>query len=534
MKGLAYAMLANVPPIYGIYMAFFPVPIYVLLGTSRHISMGSFAVITLMAGKVVIMYQSQMPGKSVPEHMTPNSSASLLEDIRGDPTVQVASVVALTILLWALQMGSVAVFLSDILVSGFTTGAAVHVATSQLKHVFGLAVPRHDGPGKILRTYRDLIPMLVKSNVVSLIISGVNIFVLIVNNDYLKPYLAKKCIFPVPIELICVTIGTLLSYTTEMNKNYNVSVVGYLPNGLPAAQVPPVWLMQDMNFLIQCFIIAIVSYAISISLAKLFARRGGYEIAPNQELLAQAVLAAIILVALRGLFRQVSDLRRAWQVNKLDAFVWLATFLSAVIIDIDFALGIGFAASVFTLILRNQRPKAYLLGHIPETGIYVDIRRYSLAKEEEGIKILRYEAGLNFANRETFMQLVFQLTHLEPAKWKKIVAKYQKNLAAQRGKKAEKVKKGKKGKKGNAELVMQTNGSSEPSATATMEEKMEPQLPFRNLIFDMTGVTAVDASGVITLTRIFTDYTSIGVNVYFVGATGKLTELQNDLEGEQF
>ena len=57
----------------------------------------------------------------------------------------------LQILLWALKMGNVSVFLSDILVSGFTTGAAVHVATSQLKHVFGLPVPRHDGPGKILR-----------------------------------------------------------------------------------------------------------------------------------------------------------------------------------------------------------------------------------------------------------------------------------------------------------------------------------------------------------------------------------------------
>ena len=92
----------------------------------------------------------------------------------------------------------------------------------------------------------------------------------------------------------------------------------------------------------------------------------------------QAVLAGIILVALRGMFHQISDLKKAWRVSKLDAFVWVMTFLSVTLIDIDYGLAIGVASSLFTLIWRNQRAYACILGQIPDSGIYVDVRRFYL------------------------------------------------------------------------------------------------------------------------------------------------------------
>ncbi|CAG0894714.1 unnamed protein product [Darwinula stevensoni] len=496
-QGLAYALLANLPPIYGIYMAFFPVPIYVLMGTSRHISMGSFAVVTLMTGKVVEVYKDKLDGMQS-EQSLQNSTALSTDDTDIHRAILVASAVSLTvglfqILMGVVQMGRLTVFLSDTLVSAFTTGAAVHVATSQVQHVFGLPLPKHYGPTKLIQTYRDFFPMIVSSNVAALIVSGVTMLVLVLNNDFLKSHLAKMCRFPVPIELICVVIGTGVSYAANLHGNYDLATVGDLPTGLPHPEVPPVWLMREVDFTIQCLVIAIVSYATSISLAKLFARKANYHVCPNQELLAQGagnafgaafgcppfaaslarslvqesvggktqvaslvscallvfilfflaplfealpkcVLAGIILVALRGMFLQVKDLKTAWRVSKLDAFVWVSTFLAVTLIDIDYGLAIGVAASLFSLIWRCQRAYACVLGHIPDMGIYVDVCRFGLAIEEKGIKILHYGAGIHFANRETFQQQVYKLSHLDPEKWRKDTEKRHKSMAARRRK----------------------------------------------------------------------------------------------------
>ncbi|CAG0883708.1 unnamed protein product [Darwinula stevensoni] len=376
-----------------------------------------------------------------------------------------------------LRLGSLTVFLSDTLVSAFTTGAAVHVATSQIRHVFGLLLPRHDGPLKIVLTYRDFFPMIMKSNMAAVVMSFITMFVLVCNNDYLKPCLAKSCRFPVPIELICVVIGTVASYGAEMDRTYNLSTVGYLPTGLPGPRLPPLWLMGEVDFMIQCLVIAIVSYSTSISLAKLFARKAGYQIFPNQELLAT-----------------IADLKKAWRVSKLDAFVWVMTFLSVTLIDIDYGLAIGVASSLFTLIWRNQRAYACVLGHIPNSGIYVDIRRFYLAKEEEDIKILHYGAGIHFGNREAFKLQVYKLTQLEPEKWEKEIEK----------------KKKQKGK-------MVTEGDSCSESKAAPEEVVIRRLPFRHLILDLTGVSFIDASGISTLVHLITEYQNIGVQTYFTG-----------------
>ncbi|CAG0886428.1 unnamed protein product [Darwinula stevensoni] len=560
-QGMAYAMLANIPPVYGIYMAFFPVLTYVIMGTSRHASMGSFAVVCLMTGKVVGLYQHKLDELD-PEYLKLNATSSAMDDVNVHHAVQIAAAVGLTvgffqILMGIVQMGNLTVFLSDTL------------------------------------TYIDFFPMIMRSNAAALIVAGITMFALALNNDLLKPCLAKKCPFPVPIELICVVIGTAASYGVDLHHNYNITTVGYLPTGLPSPEVPPLWLMGEVDFMIQCLVIAIVGYATSISMAKLLARKAGYRVDPNQDLLAQgvgnafgamfgcppfaaslsrsliqhnvggktqvanvvscallliillflaplfttlpkAVLAGIILVSLKGMFYQVADLKKAWRVSKLDAFVWVMTFLSVILIDIDYGLAIGVASSLLTLIWRNQRAYACILGQISDTGIYVDVRRFDLAKEEEGIKILHYGAGIHFGNREAFKQQLFKLTQLEPQKWEKRIVKHHKDVAKRRKNRRKLQIKasvfllslslttlnltlslGKTNMGG--ELVLETNGGSEPSITMAIDEE-EPRLPFWHLIFDLTGVSFVDASGISTLTRLVIEYHNIGVRTYFAGA----------------
>jgi MFS superfamily sulfate permease-like transporter len=94
----------------------------------------------------------------------------------------------------------------------------------------------------------------------------------------------------------------------------------------------------------------------------------------------QCVLSSIIIVSLKGLFVQFADFGKAWKSSKLDALIWISTFASVVIIDIDYGLGIGVAVSLVTLLWRNQRAYACILGEIPNTGIYVDSQRFAAVR----------------------------------------------------------------------------------------------------------------------------------------------------------
>ncbi|XP_063611121.1 prestin-like [Penaeus indicus] len=470
-QGMAYALLANLPPINGIYMAFFPVLIYAFLGTSRHCSMGTFAVVCLMTGKVVTDLSS-------PE------SVDVEGDIVNNSTMtgpsyspsQVAALVSFMVGVWELimgllQLGSLSVFLSDMLVSGFTTGAAIHVLTSQVKYLFGLHIQRYSGPLKIIYTYRDIIQQLLKSNPAAMVASMVTIGALTFNNEVIKPKLREKTKIPIPIELIAVILGTVASYFGELNENYGIRIVGEIPTGLPEPEAPPFELLPKV--VVDAFIITIVAYTISFSMAKIFAKKHNYEVDAAQELYSQSasnvfgsffgcapiaaslsrsliqeavggvtqitsliscsllllvllfvgpvfeklpncVLSSIIVVALKGMFLQVNDLKRVWAISRADASIWIAAFLAVVIIDIDYGLMVGVLMSLVVLLFRGQKPNTAILGSIPNTDIYLDIKKYSSAVEIPSVCIFQFSGPLHFANSEYFRTQIFSMTGLEP------------------------------------------------------------------------------------------------------------------------
>lgn len=90
----------------------------------------------------------------------------------------------------------------------------------------------------------------------------------------------------------------------------------------------------------------------------------------------QAVLASIIVVALKGMFMQVKDMVAMWKISRIEAAIWLVTFFSTVLIDIDFGLAVGVVFSLLVLLSKNQRPTSYLLGRVPNTDIYLDPKMY--------------------------------------------------------------------------------------------------------------------------------------------------------------
>ncbi|KAK8753769.1 hypothetical protein OTU49_001511, partial [Cherax quadricarinatus] len=275
-QGMAFALLGGLPPITGIYMAFFPLLIYALLGSSRHCSMGSFAVVCLMTGKVVgeLATSPDTDGASI---LSGNDTESLLMDTRQTYTaVQVAAIVALMngiveIILGMLSVGSLCVFLSDMLVSGFTTGAAFHVLTSQIKYLLGIQVPTYNGPLKIIHTYGGIFSQIMSSNPAEVVISAITISVMAINSEVLKPWFRKKTKIPIPIELIVVSIGTTVSYLANLYDVYHIRIVGEIPTGLPEPTLPPFELMPTV--LVDSIVISVVAYVVSFSMARIFAKR---------------------------------------------------------------------------------------------------------------------------------------------------------------------------------------------------------------------------------------------------------------------
>lgn len=123
---------------------------------------------------------------------------------------------------------------------------------------------------------------------------------------------------------------------------------------------------------------------------------------PLFEVLPRATLASIILVALKGLIWQVKDLKKLSKESRLDVLVWIVTFLTVIIIDIDVGLLAGALVSIFILYLKGFKSYSSMLGQVPNTDIYVDIKTHQNVNEVPGIKIFRYFGSINFATCESF------------------------------------------------------------------------------------------------------------------------------------
>jgi len=297
-QSLAYGLLAGVQPINGLYTAFFAPLTYAFMGTSKHVSVGTFAIMSLMLESAVEDYEMNYP------HVYDNSTlnTTLLESnsteimIEQDMKLQhdqyrLQVVTSLTCLigifqigLGMLRMGFVSLFLSDPLVSSFTCASAFHVFTTQIKAVFGVKVPRQPAPFAIVKTYIELFKHITETNVTTIIVSIISIAVLypvkLINIKYKK----KLRSIPIPIELFVVVIATLVSSLLDLDSNNNVDVVGPIQKGLPAPVLPTTMIWTKL--ISSAFSISVVGFAMTVSLGKLFANKHNYQISPNHELLA--------------------------------------------------------------------------------------------------------------------------------------------------------------------------------------------------------------------------------------------------------
>ncbi|VDM37959.1 unnamed protein product [Toxocara canis] len=375
-----------------------------------------FAVVALMVGNAV--------DRELHLHSTNVTDSSSLTVVipDADPEIVLVSTLAFLIglvmsIMSLLQLHFITAYLSDPLVGGFTTGAACHVFASQLPKLLA----------------KDFVLSLNNINGIEALISVFSISILKIGKSFINPPIQRRIHVPVPFELFVMTAGILVTHFMNLNGKYGVAIVGDIPRRLPTPSMPRFSLFE--NLFIDAILIAVVIFSVTVSVGKVFAKKHNYEIVASQELRALAVcqligglmschpasgslsravvnsqmgvksesiLASIIVVALEKMFLQAKNLYWLWKVSKIDLMIWLVSFFGTFLWNVSEGLGIAIGFAILTVIVRTQWPKAAILGHMPDTEFYKDVRRYKAAEVTPNITIYRYDAPLLFLNNDAF------------------------------------------------------------------------------------------------------------------------------------
>ncbi|KAL6730529.1 hypothetical protein Aduo_001497 [Ancylostoma duodenale] len=237
--GIAYATIVGVDPVYGLYSSCFPAFFYMLFGTSRHVSVGGFAVVALMAGVAIDKIMATR-GEGTVEFLrtSKDNPFDVITDRHDISPIQVATMLTFSIGIWeivcaVLRLQFLMAYFSDPLVSGFTSGAAVHVLLSQFGEIMGVRVPKASGLGYIFVKVCDLAARVHNVNFTAFIVSAAAMSFLYVEREFLSPFLVRKFKFnlPIPYELILVATTATLSKLLQWHEKNSLEIIGEIPAG---------------------------------------------------------------------------------------------------------------------------------------------------------------------------------------------------------------------------------------------------------------------------------------------------------------
>ncbi|XP_074235344.1 pendrin isoform X3 [Saimiri boliviensis] len=571
LQGMAYALLAAVPVGYGLYSAFFPILTYFIFGTSRHISVGPFPVVSLMVGSVVL---SMAPD----EHFLVSSSNgtalnTTVIDIAARDTARVLIASTLTLLVGiiqlifgGLQIGFIVRYLADPLVGGFTTAAAFQVLVSQLKIVLNVSTKNYNGILSIIYTLVEIFQNIGDTNLADFIAGSLTIVICMAVKE-LNDRFRHKIPVPIPIEVIVTIIATAISYAANLEKNYNAGIVKSIPKGFLPPALPPVGLFSEM--LAASFSIAVVAYAIAVSVGKVYATKYDYTIDGNQEFIAfgisnifsgffscfvattalsrtavqestggktqvagiisagivmiaivalgklleplqKSVLAAVVIANLKGMFMQVCDVPRLWRQNKTDAVIWVFTCIVSIILGLDLGLLAGLIFGLLTVVLRVQFPSWNGLGSIPSTDIYKSTKNY----KNVGFDAIRvYNKRLKALRK---IQKLIKNGQLRATKNGIVSDAGSTNNAFEPD---EDIEDPEELDIPTKEIEIQVDWNSELPVKVNV-----PKVPIHSLVLDCGAISFLDIVGVKSLRVIVKEFQRIDVNVYFASLQDHVIE----------
>ncbi len=425
-ESIAYAGLAGLPPQAGLYTLLVTLAAYAVFGTSRHL-------IAAATSAAAVLLASSVGGLAGSDASRYASDAAVLVIFCG----------GLFLVAGVLRLGFVAQFLSRPVIEGFVFGLAIFVTVGQLPKLFGIK----KGSGDTIAQFVHLIAHLGDTSAATLAV-GAGALGLLFAVERLAP--------KIPGGLVALVLGILLSSAFSLS-SHGVKIVGHVPSGLPTPGVPSVHSADIAPLVAAAGGMLLVIFSESLGAANTFATKYGYEIDPNQELIAlgvanlgsglvgglagggslsqsavnegagarselspliaavlivvtvlvltplfknlpEAVLAALIIHAVSHLWK-IAEMRRYYNLRQLEFWLALATFIGVITIDVLPGLVIGVSASLLLVVYHASRPHIGSLGRVPgEPGAYGDVGRHPDYNRIPDLLVLRLESPLFYAN----------------------------------------------------------------------------------------------------------------------------------------
>ncbi|KAG8508615.1 Sulfate anion transporter 1, partial [Galemys pyrenaicus] len=573
-QAIAYSLLAGLQPVHSLYTSFFANLIYFLMGTSRHVSVGIFSLLCLMVGQVVDRELLLAGFDPTQDGLGPGDNSSVHNTSAAAPApgppgcgrdcyaIRVASALTLVagiyqVLMGVLRLGFVAAYLSQPLLDGFAMGASVTILTSQLRHLLGMWVPRHQGPGMVVSTWLSLLRRAGQANLCDVLTSAVCLTSLLAMKE-LSDRCRPRLKVPLPSELLVIVVATLVSHFGQLHERFGCSVAGDVPTGLPAPEVPAAGLMGRVA--LDAVPLALVGAAFSVSLAELFARSHGYSVRPNQELLAvgccnvlpaffhcfatsaalakslvrtaaggrtqlsgvvsaavvllvllalaplfralpRSVLACVVVVSLRGALRKARDVPQLWRLSPADALVWVATAATCVLVSTEAGLLAGVLLSLLSLAGRTRRPRAALLARVGDSGLYEDPAEFEGLVPEPGVQVFRFAGPLHHANKDFFLRSLYRLTGLDAGSAARL--REQIPEAADGG-------------------AARGGGAARAAAGPGSTPLVPAAAGFHTVVIDCAPLLFLDAAGMATLQALHRDYGALGISLLLAGCSASV------------
>ncbi|HDZ13888.1 MAG TPA: sulfate permease, partial [Pricia sp.] len=437
-QGMAYAMIAGMPPVYGLYAALVPILVYALLGTSRQLGIGPVAMDSLLVAAGL----STLALTGVENYI---AMALLLAFMVG----------VIQFLLGLLRMGFLVRFISRPVISGFTSAAAIIIIFSQLKHFFGVNIPLSD---QFQKTITNVFLAIPETNGYDLMIGLGGIALIVLFNRWSKR---------IPAILVVVVFGILVVYAFRLD-TYGVHIVGDVPGGLPSFSLPEFSWPKLKGLFSMAIALALIGYTEAIGIGKAIEEKKNVAtIDPNQELLAlgsanmlgalfqsylasasfsrsaindsagakspvaslvsmalvaltllffthlfyylpNAALASIIMVSVVGLIN-IAYPKVLWQYRKDEFVVLLVTFLFTLTVGLPEGILLGVLLSLLIMVYRTSQPHFVVLGNLKGSDYYRNVDRFSGDIElRSDLLMLRFDSQLYFGNKDYFKKQLFR------------------------------------------------------------------------------------------------------------------------------
>lgn len=448
-QSLAYALLAGLPPEMGLYASILPLVAYAIFGTSRALAVGPVAVVSLMTAAAV----GNLALQGTAEYALAAITLAFMSGV-------------MLLVMGVFRLGFLANFLSHPVIAGFITASGVLIATSQLKHIFGIDAHGH--------TMVDLLGSLFENqhltNPITLVIGGLTVGFLFWVRKGMKPMLLSLGLKPRMADIltkagpVLAVVATTLATWGFGLQDKGVKIVGEVPMGLPPLSLPSFSADIWGSLFVSALLISVIGFVESVSVAQTLAAKKRQRIVPDQELiglgasniaaamsggypvtggfarsvvnfdagaetpaagaftavgillaallltpllffLPKATLAATIIVAVLSLV-DFSILTKAWTYSKIDFTAVAATIFLTLGMGVEIGVSAGVALSIFLFLYKTSRPHVAEVGLVPGTQHFRNILRHEVETHPE-LVTLRIDESLYFANARFLEDYVY-------------------------------------------------------------------------------------------------------------------------------